>query len=135
MRDFCFSKHRASTQTYCSLLVFWGLDEVDAVVKPFLEDGEARIVFVEPFLVLGDFLVLFVGVDDLGADEDDEVGLLGLAVVFAEEGADDGKATEAGDARARLGLLVTDHSAERDEIITWDLDAGLHVGVARRDPG
>ncbi len=116
------------------LFILRQLNDIDPFVELFFEHRYAGVVFVEPFLVLGDRFVLLVGVDDLGPDEDDDVRLVGKAVVLAEDGADDGEAAQAGDPGAEVGLTVVDHPAERDEVVVGDMDACFHVGMAGRMP-
>lgn len=61
-----------------------GLDHVQSFYKLIFQFDNPGIIFVEPFLVLGEGFKFFNRVDDLGADEDDDVIFCCAAVIFAK---------------------------------------------------
>ena len=83
---------------------------VDPFIEFFLQHRKACVVFELPLLMLCDLFVFCVGVDDLGTDKDDHVVFYGETVIFAEDGADDGEASQTGDGCSEMGLAVVDHS-------------------------
>ena len=112
------------------LTVFGFFDHIDASVKLFFEDGHDSIFFEEIFLLFSDHFIFFVGVDNLRAEENDDVGFSVGPVAFREDGANDGKSSQARDARFIPVFGVLDHTAEDHEVLVGNMDPRGHRGVA-----
>ena len=66
--------------------------------------------------------------------EDDQVPFAVCPVTFTEERPDDWKAPQAGNSCFKVGFRVVDLTAEDDECLVRNMDAGGHVRVRCRDP-
>ena len=91
------------------------------------------MLFEESFLIIGDIFVLIEGLNDLGADEDNDICFAIDAVIFREREANQWYAAEARDRGFEARFAILDHAAQDDEVLVGHLDACGEIGVGCRN--